>query len=554
MAAIKIIKLEANDDFSVIQQEILMMKDCRHANIVAFFGSYLRRDKLWICMEFCGGGSMQDIYHVTGPLNELQIAFVCRETLKGLSYLHFMGMFLLHSCLSTKFIMTMILTLGKMHRDIKGANILLTEEGEVKLADFGVSAQITATINKRRSFIGTPYWMAPEVAAVERKGGYNQQCDIWAVGITAIELAELQPPMFDLHPMRALFLMSKSGFKPPTLKEKTKWSANFHHFVKTALTKNPKKRPPAERLLMHQFLQGTLSRRLVRELLEKARNPHHFTNHQDMDPEDEIVADVPQRIANKTPNNYHQERNDHERGHRSSGHQRRHSSGGVSEENSPARVPIRVTEQSRESLIEMNDHRGRSLLDIVNDELMQRGQGAIASDDTSAQSVCSCPLSFPVHCAVQCVTCLLSSSLIFPIACGVVHVCIKMYYVPKRPPLPPPPNGDRWINNGVPQQSSSRHYSNHSPLIGGQMMSISHPSPSSSTATTFHSPRVSRKRSQQHNGSKKHVIERRNSEILLPDWRLQTVVRIRLKLVNLVSFVHLVVLAFCPSRNRMKKN
>ena len=95
-----------------------------------------------------------------------------------------------------------------------------------------------------------------KVAAVERKGGYDQQCDIWAVGITAIELAELQPPMFDLHPMRALFLMSKSGFKPPVLKEKTKWSADFHNFVKVALTKNPKKRPPAVRLLQHSFLQG----------------------------------------------------------------------------------------------------------------------------------------------------------------------------------------------------------------------------------------------------------------------------------------------------------
>lgn len=281
---------------------------------------------------------------------------------------------------------TMTIT-GKMHRDIKGANILLTEEGEVKLADFGVSAQITATINKRRSFIGTPYWMAPEVAAVERKGGYNQQCDIWAVGITAIELAELQPPMFDLHPMRALFLMSKSGFKPPTLKEKTKWSPNFHHFVKTALTKNPKKRPPAERLLLHQFLQGPLTRRLVRELLEKARNPHHFNN-QDMDPEDEVVADVPQRIASKNPSRNHHL--DHGHGNKSAGHQRRHSSGGVSEENSPARLPIRVTEQSRESLYEAENHRGRSLLDIVNDELMQRGQGAIASDNghsSSAQSV-----------------------------------------------------------------------------------------------------------------------------------------------------------------------
>lgn len=259
-----------------------MMKDCRHKNIVAFFGSYLRRDKLWICMEFCGGGSMQDIYHVTGPLGESQIAFVCRETLKGLNYLHMMG---------------------KMHRDIKGANILLTEEGDVKLADFGVSAQITATINKRRSFIGTPYWMAPEVAAVERKGGYNQQCDIWAVGITSIELAELQPPMFDLHPMRALFLMSKSGFKPPTLKDKNKWTPTFHHFIKTALTKNPKKRPSAERLLTHPFLEGDLRTRLMRELLEKVRNPHHFTNHLQhelMDPEEEaLVMDVPQRIASK---------------------------------------------------------------------------------------------------------------------------------------------------------------------------------------------------------------------------------------------------------------
>jgi serine/threonine protein kinase len=91
--------------------------------------------------------------------------------------------------------------------------------------------------------------MAPEVAAVERKGGYNHLCDIWAVGITAIEFAELQPPMFDLHPMRALFLMSKSGFKPPTLKDKMKWTLTFQNFVKYALTKNPKKRPSAEKLL-----------------------------------------------------------------------------------------------------------------------------------------------------------------------------------------------------------------------------------------------------------------------------------------------------------------
>ncbi|XP_036230321.1 mitogen-activated protein kinase kinase kinase kinase 5 isoform X6 [Bactrocera oleae] len=277
LAAIKVIKLEPTDDIQIIQQEIIMMRDCRHKNIITYYGSYLRRDKLWICMEYCGGGSLQDIYQVTGPLTEQQIAYMCRETLKGLEYLH---------------------TMGKMHRDIKGANILLTEQGDVKLADFGVSAQITATINKRKSFIGTPYWMAPEVAAVERKGGYNQLCDIWAVGITAIELAELQPPMFDLHPMRALFLMSKSGFKPPTLSNKEKWSTTFHNFVKTALTKNPKKRPTAECLLKHPFVQGDMSVRVAKELLQKFLSPNQQFYYY-LDGEEETVASVPQRIASK---------------------------------------------------------------------------------------------------------------------------------------------------------------------------------------------------------------------------------------------------------------
>ncbi|KAM9559616.1 mitogen-activated protein kinase kinase kinase kinase 3-like isoform 33-T33 [Salvelinus alpinus] len=277
LAAIKVIKLEPGEDFEVVQQEIIMMKDCKHSNIVAYFGSYLRRDKLWISMEYCGGGSLQDIYHVTGPLSESQIAYMSRETLQGLYYLH---------------------NKGKMHRDIKGANILLTDNGYVKLADFGVSAQITATLAKRKSFIGTPYWMAPEVAAVERKGGYNQLCDIWAVGITAIELAELQPPMFDLHPMRALFLMTKSNFQPPKLKDKVKWGNNFHHFVKLSLTKNTKKRPTAEKLLQHPFVSQPLSRTLAIELLDKSNNPDHTTynDFDDDDPEPESPVSVPHRI------------------------------------------------------------------------------------------------------------------------------------------------------------------------------------------------------------------------------------------------------------------
>ncbi|CAI5764870.1 mitogen-activated protein kinase kinase kinase kinase 5 isoform X1 [Podarcis lilfordi] len=288
LAAVKIIKLEPGDDFSLIQQEIYMVKECKHPNIVAYFGSYLSREKLWICMEYCGGGSLQDIYHVTGPLSEFQIAFVCRETLKGLDYLH---------------------KKGKMHRDIKGANILLTDHGDIKLADFGVAAKITATIAKRKSFIGTPYWMAPEVAAVEKNGGYNQLCDIWAVGITAIELGELQPPMFDLHPMRALFLMSKSNFQPPKLKEKTKWSPTFHSFVKVALTKNPKKRPAADKLLTHTFVgQPGLSRSLAVELLDKVNNPDNPPHYAEADDDDFEPHPVIRHTIRSTNRNVRAER------------------------------------------------------------------------------------------------------------------------------------------------------------------------------------------------------------------------------------------------------
>uniref|UniRef100_A0A4W5LIX8 Mitogen-activated protein kinase kinase kinase kinase 6 n=1 Tax=Hucho hucho TaxID=62062 RepID=A0A4W5LIX8_9TELE len=215
------------DDISSIQQEITMIKECTHKNIVAYFGSYFRNNKLWICMEYCGGGSLQDIYHATGPLNERQIAYVCRETL------------------------------------------------QVRIKRYAINASVA----KRKSFIGTPYWMAPEVAAVEKKGGYNQLCDIWAVGITAIELAELQPPMFDLHPMRALMVMSKSSFQPPKLKDKSKWSVDFHSFVKISLTKNPRKRPTAEKLLQHPFVSQRLTRTLAIELLDMASNPVLQTSH-----------------------------------------------------------------------------------------------------------------------------------------------------------------------------------------------------------------------------------------------------------------------------------
>uniref|UniRef100_A0A671QJI0 non-specific serine/threonine protein kinase n=1 Tax=Sinocyclocheilus anshuiensis TaxID=1608454 RepID=A0A671QJI0_9TELE len=228
IAAIKVVKLDHGDDISSIQHEITMMKDCTHKNIVAYFGSYLRNNKLWICMEFCGGGSLQDIYH--GTIQRLTFIIIINMIHYCISFqlLYIDGLHHLHQA-------------GKMHRDIK---VILQA--------------IIAYIH---------------VAAVERKGGYNQLCDIWAVGITAIELAELQPPMFDLHPMRALMLMSKSSFQPPKLKDKNKWSTEFHNFIKMALTKSPRKRPTAEKILQHAFVTQLLTRNLVIELLDAVSNP-----------------------------------------------------------------------------------------------------------------------------------------------------------------------------------------------------------------------------------------------------------------------------------------
>ncbi|CDS40609.1 mitogen activated protein kinase kinase kinase [Echinococcus multilocularis] len=252
-AAVKIIKVDAKDDIKAVLQEIQTLRDCRHRNIVEFYDSYFRHNKLWICMEFCGGYSMQDIY----TMDEDCIAFLSRETLRGIAYMH---------------------SQGKIHRDIKGANILLCNDGAVKIADFGVAAQITHTIQRRNSLIGTPYWMAPEVVAVERKGGYDEKCDIWAVGITAIEYAELQPPMFDLNPLKALRILSMKNYKPPTLRNKSKWSNKFHGFLKFALTKNEKKRPTASLTLTHEFVtQPQLSQALTLRLLQQNRNPEPIT-------------------------------------------------------------------------------------------------------------------------------------------------------------------------------------------------------------------------------------------------------------------------------------
>ncbi|XP_017427206.1 serine/threonine-protein kinase 1 isoform X2 [Vigna angularis] len=231
MVAIKVISLsEGEEGYEEIRGEIEMLQQCNHPNVVRYLGSYQGEEYLWIVMEYCGGGSVADLMGVTDEsLDEGQIAYICREALKGLDYLH---------------------SIFKVHRDIKGGNILLTEQGDVKLGDFGVAAQLTRTMSKRNTFIGTPHWMAPEVIQESR---YDGKVDVWALGVSAIEMAEGVPPRSDVHPMRVLFMIS---IEPaPMLEDKEKWSLYFHDFVAKCLTKEPRLRPTASEMLKHKFFE-----------------------------------------------------------------------------------------------------------------------------------------------------------------------------------------------------------------------------------------------------------------------------------------------------------
>ncbi|XP_058483676.1 serine/threonine-protein kinase 10 [Solea solea] len=251
LAAAKVIETKSEEELEDYIIEIDILAKCDHRYIVKLLDAFYHDNKLWIMIEFCPGGAVDaTMLELDRGLTEPQIKVVCRQMLEALIYLHSMKI---------------------IHRDLKAGNILLMLDGDIKLADFGVSAKNTKTLQRRDSFIGTPYWMAPEVVMCEtmKDAPYDYKADIWSLGITLIELAQIEPPHHELNPMRVLLKIAKS--EPPALEQPYKWSQEFKDFLKRSLDKNPETRPTAAQLMEHPFVRSVTSNRPLRELVAEAK-------------------------------------------------------------------------------------------------------------------------------------------------------------------------------------------------------------------------------------------------------------------------------------------
>jgi len=218
-----------------------------HKNIVAYYGTKIQNDQIWIIMDYCGVGSVKDIIKISqDTLTEKQAQYVLKATVKGLICLHSNNI---------------------LHLDIKSANILMTDDGDVKLADFGVSTQLSHPYLTSTQYVGSPLFMAPEVIL---KDQFNNKADIWSLGITAIEMVEGEPPNTDIDSIEKLPLLAERP--PPTFKNKRMWSKIFQSFLEIMLIKDQNARPTSNELDSHPFLQSVVGKEVMHEILESAKD------------------------------------------------------------------------------------------------------------------------------------------------------------------------------------------------------------------------------------------------------------------------------------------
>nr|XP_046257594.1 STE20-like kinase b [Scatophagus argus] len=279
LAAAKVIDTKTEEELEDYMVEIDILASCDHQNIVKLLDAFYYDSKLWILIEFCAGGAVDAVMlELERPLTEPQIRVVCKQTLQALIYLHDNHI---------------------IHRDLKAGNILLTLDGDVKLADFGVSAKNTKTLQRRDSFIGTPYWMAPEVVMCEtsKDRPYDYKADIWSLGVTLIELAQIEPPNHEMNPMRVLLKIAKSD--PPTLMQPSRWSPEFSDFLKRCLDKHVDSRWSAAQLLQHSFVSNVLDSKPLRELIAeaKAEVTEEIEEHKEEEEEEETEAHLGHKRA-----------------------------------------------------------------------------------------------------------------------------------------------------------------------------------------------------------------------------------------------------------------
>lgn len=246
--AIKQMDLNAQPRKELIVNEILVMKDSQHKNIVNFLEAFLKNSELWVVMEFMEGGSLTDVIENNDNcLEEDQIAAICQETTKGLKFLH------------NKHI---------IHRDIKSDNVLLDLKGNVKITDFGFCAKLSPHKNKRVTMVGTPYWMAPEVVKTKE---YDEKVDVWSLGIMTIEMIEGEPPYLNEEPLKALFLIATNG--TPKLKNPEKLSLSIKKFLSICLCVDVKYRASTDELLQHDFLKMACGSERLAKLLQWKTTP-----------------------------------------------------------------------------------------------------------------------------------------------------------------------------------------------------------------------------------------------------------------------------------------